>query len=50
VPTVHDLIEDRDRNLVLAVVVEDDEVPGHNICVAGKTSSTRWPGTGCRCG
>jgi hypothetical protein len=31
VPTAHGQIEDRDRNLVLAVVVEDDEVAGHDL-------------------
>jgi hypothetical protein len=31
VPMTHGLIEDRDRNMVLTVVVEDDEVPGHDL-------------------
>jgi hypothetical protein len=30
--TAHGLIEDRDHNLVLVIVVEDNEVPGHVLC------------------
>jgi hypothetical protein len=31
VPMAHGLIEDRDRNLVVAIIVEDEEVPGHDL-------------------
>jgi hypothetical protein len=31
VPMAHGLIEDRDRNLVVTIVVEDEEMPGHNL-------------------
>jgi hypothetical protein len=31
VPTTHGLIEDRDHNLVVVIVVEDDEVPDHDL-------------------
>jgi hypothetical protein len=31
VPTAHGLIKDRDRNLVVVIVVEDDEVLNHDL-------------------
>jgi hypothetical protein len=31
VPMAHSLIKDRDRNLVVAIVVKDDEVAGHDL-------------------
>jgi hypothetical protein len=38
--TVHDLIEDQDRNLVLAVVVDNDKVPSHNIVLLAEPPDT----------
>jgi hypothetical protein len=31
VPTTHGLIEERDNNLVVAIIVEDDEIPDHDL-------------------
>jgi hypothetical protein len=31
VPTTHGLIEDRDHQLVVAIVLEDEEVPCHDL-------------------
>jgi hypothetical protein len=44
----HGLVEGRDGERVLPVVVEDEEVAGHDFMDAAKTSSNRWPGTTCQ--
>jgi hypothetical protein len=35
VPMLHSFIKDRDRNLVVTIVVEDDEVAGHDLVQCG---------------